>query len=73
MNEKLYRLKSNRDVIVEDVGDGSFRTFWAKRFEFGDFDSFVYILYPENLIKLTEEERQEIIKKKELFRKLYVV
>jgi hypothetical protein len=70
MSEKLYRLKSNRDTILEDIGDGYFHIFWAKRFEFGDFSSFVHIFDPEDLIKLTEEEIREVIKKKAIFENL---
>jgi hypothetical protein len=66
MNNKLYKLKSNRDTILEDFGDGFVRTFWSNRFAYGDKNGMLYRFDAENMIELTEQERQEVLKKKNL-------
>jgi hypothetical protein len=66
MNNKLYKLKSNRDTIVKDIGNGYIQVVWTKYFEYGDKFCPIYRFDAENMIELTEQERQEVLKKKNL-------
>jgi hypothetical protein len=63
---KLFRLKSNPNTIVKNIGDGLCQIVWSSDYDRGFGTPWIYAWQPDNIIPLTEEECNEVEEKRKL-------
>lgn len=67
----LWRLKSNHKTIAKPIYNEKeeiifLQIVWAESWDYGIMDSFVFKYLPDNLEPLSNQEMEEILKKREL-------